>query len=366
MIAIYHRVYRRENFEKAAKDLIGLLYSAQEQMPNEPRALYVDIDGHRNDVGGYDADMQELQVEFGIEVLLQYVTELHFPLTSVVNSGVQKNDVPEKIVLGNARNDRDDSLDKIYIENYSNTEIMSEKDVYLFMEHVSEFLKDYNEATCWSNEKVGYDVCGFLRMWHKHIKELIIELFNSFVYGNLISVAAMTRTLIECYIYLRIIRKEKSQVLLDEWWLCNTIHKIKDAELTDVTAAKKSIKEFCRMRGIVFEEKWEYYTKHAKYEKGWLKELLRDNGMGVKALCNYIGEAEVHRDYESANEYVHGQDITTKQNPFTFYCSIYSKLYIMIDYMFRTMRLFEVDEEFEKRMVELEGELIQLGDKYLK
>ena len=65
MIALYHRVYRRENFEKAAKDLVELIYMAQEKAPNIPRALYVDIDGHRNKVGGYDADMQELQTEFG-------------------------------------------------------------------------------------------------------------------------------------------------------------------------------------------------------------------------------------------------------------------------------------------------------------
>ena len=63
-IAIYHRVYRRENFEKAAKDLFGLIRMAQKRKPNVERILYVDIDGHRNAVGGYDADMQELQIEF--------------------------------------------------------------------------------------------------------------------------------------------------------------------------------------------------------------------------------------------------------------------------------------------------------------
>ena len=103
MIAIYHRVYRRENFEKAAQDLIGLLYAAQCKKPDQPRALYVDIDGHRNEAGGFDADMLELQMEFAVNVLLPYVKELHLPLISVENPNEQKNDVPEKLFIQNPK-----------------------------------------------------------------------------------------------------------------------------------------------------------------------------------------------------------------------------------------------------------------------
>lgn len=42
-IALYHRIIRRENFEKAAEDLFGLLKSAQAKYPNQERVLYVDI-----------------------------------------------------------------------------------------------------------------------------------------------------------------------------------------------------------------------------------------------------------------------------------------------------------------------------------
>ena len=59
-IAIYHRVMKRENFEVAAKDLFRLLVNAQKQSPDQPRVLYVDIDGHRNKAGGFDNDMFEL------------------------------------------------------------------------------------------------------------------------------------------------------------------------------------------------------------------------------------------------------------------------------------------------------------------
>ena len=54
-VALYHRVMRWENFEKAAKDLVSLVYAAEKK---EPRTLYLDIDGHRNAQGRFDADMR--------------------------------------------------------------------------------------------------------------------------------------------------------------------------------------------------------------------------------------------------------------------------------------------------------------------
>ena len=71
-IVLYHRVMRRENFEKAATDIFNLLKSAQTKSPNAPRLLFVDIDGHKNDQGGYDNDMFELQKDFGLGFLAKY------------------------------------------------------------------------------------------------------------------------------------------------------------------------------------------------------------------------------------------------------------------------------------------------------
>lgn len=57
-VALYHRVMRRENFEKAAKDLVSLVYAAEKKEPGKPRTLYLDIDGHRNAQGRFYADMR--------------------------------------------------------------------------------------------------------------------------------------------------------------------------------------------------------------------------------------------------------------------------------------------------------------------
>lgn len=42
------------------KILIHLLADVQEKNPDMSRILYVDIDGHRNQNGGFDKDMLEL------------------------------------------------------------------------------------------------------------------------------------------------------------------------------------------------------------------------------------------------------------------------------------------------------------------
>ena len=41
-VALYHRVLRRENFEKAAKDLVSLVYAAEKKEPGKPRILYLE------------------------------------------------------------------------------------------------------------------------------------------------------------------------------------------------------------------------------------------------------------------------------------------------------------------------------------
>ena len=103
-IALYHRIMRRENFEKAAKDLFTLLKSAQVKFPNEDRILYVKIDGHKNSAGGYDSDMFELQKDFGLGFLGKYFAEVHFPLGGFINSKPQCNDIPEKLEIFNPKN----------------------------------------------------------------------------------------------------------------------------------------------------------------------------------------------------------------------------------------------------------------------
>lgn len=98
-IAIYHLVYEHEDFETTATILVKLLQKVQKDSPNQKRYLYINIEGHKNNSGGYDHDMFELQKDFALGFLLQFFTRIHMPLISVENNKLQRNDVPEEFEI---------------------------------------------------------------------------------------------------------------------------------------------------------------------------------------------------------------------------------------------------------------------------
>jgi hypothetical protein len=101
LIALYHRVYRHEPFEKAAQDIFEIVRHAQREFPGKPRALYLDIEGHRNANGGFDNDMYELQKEFVLGLLMPFLTEAHEPLAAVRQKPgvVQRDDLPDALQI---------------------------------------------------------------------------------------------------------------------------------------------------------------------------------------------------------------------------------------------------------------------------
>lgn len=98
-VAIYHVVLENEDFVLAAKMLYKLVYMAQQQNPNQPRVLYLDIDGHRNKQGGFDHDMFELQKDFVLGFLSPYLSEVHMPLLTAVNDKLQQNEMAEELAI---------------------------------------------------------------------------------------------------------------------------------------------------------------------------------------------------------------------------------------------------------------------------
>lgn len=98
-VAVYHVVFEEEDFVVAAKMLHKLIYTAQKKNPNQPRVLYLDIDGHRNKLGGFDNDMFELQTNFMEKCIMPYLTEAHLPLATIINKKLQKNDIPDEVEI---------------------------------------------------------------------------------------------------------------------------------------------------------------------------------------------------------------------------------------------------------------------------
>ncbi len=98
-VAIYHIVYARETFEQAAPILLKLVAEAQKNYPDQPRHLYLDIDGHKNKAGGWDTDMWELQMNFVCKWLSRFLTSMTLPLgrISMNNRPQQNTDIPEDL-----------------------------------------------------------------------------------------------------------------------------------------------------------------------------------------------------------------------------------------------------------------------------
>lgn len=99
-VSLYHMVEPEDNFEDAAGAVFGLIKTAQEQYPDWPRILYVDILGHKGERSGFDEDFFEFQQEFWFSTVAHFVTAFETPLLGgLVNPNPQQNDLPDQLVL---------------------------------------------------------------------------------------------------------------------------------------------------------------------------------------------------------------------------------------------------------------------------
>ncbi len=96
---IYHNIFKEEGFEKSAEILFDLLSHSIKDSPNKKRILFLDIEGHLNENGGFDHDMFELQYHFILNIILPFLSECYTPLISVKNNNPQRKDIPEGIKI---------------------------------------------------------------------------------------------------------------------------------------------------------------------------------------------------------------------------------------------------------------------------
>lgn len=365
-IAVYHRVMRREGFEVTAKILVELTRDAQRSNPDEPRTLYLDIDDHKNKSGGYDSEMFELQKEFILGFLMRFYTEVHLPLMSLTNSSEQDNDVPEELIIANLDDEKDESLAALYIENYSNTEFVSEAPVYRYLQGVSGLInsvRSIHPMYKLTTEPAGEYEWRFF--WSGYTVDLVTELFNSFVFGNLISVSAMTRSLIESYAYMMIFEQTRSSDLVIHWLICSALRSARKMGEPEKSVLMKQVEEYCDSAAI------NYSNVTARYSKGnenaWLYDVIGQKRISFRDVCNYLKDDDLYEVYQDVCSFVHGQDLATKMGPFTFYDSIYGKLYIVMEYIFRAiLLLFPEHDEIVESVKTLKAELVELGSLYIE
>jgi hypothetical protein len=98
-VALYHSVYKNEGFNESAEALFKLIKHTSQQFKAKNRILYLDIEGHRNELGGFDHDMFELQQNFILGFLMPYLTEVRMPLVAVKNNQKQIDEFPEELII---------------------------------------------------------------------------------------------------------------------------------------------------------------------------------------------------------------------------------------------------------------------------
>ena len=98
-VSLYHVVSETDHFDAAAQNIFNLVKEAQEKYPDWPRVLYLDIQGHLDELGRFQDDMVELQQEFLIAALGKFLTALDLPLVSVVNPELQDNNLPDSLAI---------------------------------------------------------------------------------------------------------------------------------------------------------------------------------------------------------------------------------------------------------------------------
>jgi len=98
-VAIYHVVYAHEGFNQSAQSLFKIVRMAEQQQPGKKRILCLDIEGHRDPDGSFDADMYELQDRFLLGFLGQYLSEIYAPLIKIKNQHPQMNDIPPELII---------------------------------------------------------------------------------------------------------------------------------------------------------------------------------------------------------------------------------------------------------------------------
>ncbi len=99
VVSIYRVIEEEDDFESAALAVFAMLKESQDRYPDWPRVVYIDVNGHDGDRGGFDGDMFEFQQEFMIATMGQYTTAIDTPLVSVWNPEPQRNDLPDQLAI---------------------------------------------------------------------------------------------------------------------------------------------------------------------------------------------------------------------------------------------------------------------------
>ena len=99
-VSIFLAIGSHVTFEQAAQDTFEAVREAQTRYPDWPRVCYIDIAGHRDGQGRFEAAFIEFQQEFWFSVIAPFLTGFDLPLTgALLNPSEQRNDLPDALTI---------------------------------------------------------------------------------------------------------------------------------------------------------------------------------------------------------------------------------------------------------------------------
>lgn len=112
-VALYHDMRADDDFDDTAERIFQIVRESAARFPGKPRHLYLDVEKHRNEAGGFDHDANELMTNFIVGYLMRWLTEVHTPLGSFRNPD-QREDLPAGLTImpGGDAADREETLRK--------------------------------------------------------------------------------------------------------------------------------------------------------------------------------------------------------------------------------------------------------------
>ena len=99
-VVLYHVMRADEGFEKTAEMIFDVVSESARKYPGRPRALFLDIEGHRlgRKNGPYDHDAFEIMNNYVVGFLSPWLTEIHTPLIRARKTSPQRDDLPDHLL----------------------------------------------------------------------------------------------------------------------------------------------------------------------------------------------------------------------------------------------------------------------------
>lgn len=140
LTVIYHDMAVYEDFERCANRLFEMVRDCAHTFPGKPRVLVLDVQGHRNEAGGFDHDSYELMREFIPTMLLPYLTEVSTPLWRFRNKSPQRDDVPNVITFVPPLDGSQVDYDAQSLETRNRAEINGQRSSVPSVEQIANYL----------------------------------------------------------------------------------------------------------------------------------------------------------------------------------------------------------------------------------